>query len=239
MADVARARLQSEHPGWSVSSEPLFGDPAETLLKTIDVMRPDLVVVGSHGRSVPARLLLGSVSMELIHRAHCSVRVVRESTNTRGPVRILVAVDGSEQADACVEAVARRAWPPETEARVIAVQQTLVARVPEMVPIVEGRSLAAERAYRVVEASDRRERIELGFVASAAAGRLRSAGLAADSVVIDGDPRQDINAEAVRWKADCVFVGARGVGALDRLLLGSVSSAVVAHAHCTVEVVRH
>jgi nucleotide-binding universal stress UspA family protein len=63
-------------------------------------------------------------------------------------------------------------------------------------------------------------------------------GLTADAVVIEGDPRHDINAEAERWHADSVFVGARGVGALDRLLLGSVSGAVVTHAHCAIEVVR-
>jgi nucleotide-binding universal stress UspA family protein len=57
--------------------------------------------------------------------------------------------------------------------------------------------------------------------------------------VIDGDPRREINAEAERWHADSVFVGARGLGALDRLLLGSVSGAVVNHAHCAVEIVRH
>jgi hypothetical protein len=53
LAENGRIRVQSAFPGWSVSSEPLWGDPAKMLLKTIDVWKPDLVVVGSHGRSVP------------------------------------------------------------------------------------------------------------------------------------------------------------------------------------------
>ena len=44
--------------------------------------------------------------------------------------------------------------------------------------------------------------------------------------------------EAGEWNADTIFVGARGIGRLKRFLLGSVSSAVAAHADCSVEVVR-
>ena len=44
--------------------------------------------------------------------------------------------------------------------------------------------------------------------------------------------------EAERWGADCIFVGARGLNRLERLLLGSVSTAVAARARCSVEVVR-
>src|SRR6185503_1783690 len=112
---------QSMFPGWSVSSEPLWGDPAKLLLKTIEVRDPDLVVMGSHGRSTPARLLLGSVSAEIVHHAPCSVRVVREAAaKTHGPIRILIATDGSKSAQTCVDTVAGRSWPADTEAQVFA-----------------------------------------------------------------------------------------------------------------------
>jgi nucleotide-binding universal stress UspA family protein len=44
--------------------------------------------------------------------------------------------------------------------------------------------------------------------------------------------------EAERWGADLIVMGSRGLGAWNRLLLGSVSSAVVHHAKCSVEIVR-
>src|SRR5678816_1084093 len=97
LAENGRIRVQSIFPGWSVSSEPLWGDPAKMLLKTIDVWKPDIVVIGSHGRSIAGRLLLGSVSTELVHHAPCSVRVVRGAAKTEGPIRVLIATDGSEQ----------------------------------------------------------------------------------------------------------------------------------------------
>jgi nucleotide-binding universal stress UspA family protein len=238
LAETAQSRVQTHLPGWSVSSEPLWGNPAKILLKTIAVWKPDLVVVGSHGRTTAGRLLLGSVSTELVHHAPCSVRVVRSLSKNKGPIRILVGTDGSSEADVCVNAVGRRLWPKGTEARVLAVVETLVP-APTMVPTLESGTFAADPAYRVIEAADEKERVRLSGVADAAADRLQRAGLSASSLVVDGDPRQAILAEAERWRADSVFVGARGLGTLDRLLLGSVSDAMVHHGHCAVEIVRN
>lgn len=195
------------------------------------------MVVGSHGRSIPAKLLLGSVSTDLVHHAPCSVRVIRGPAKTDGPIRVLIATDGSDQAQVCVDAVARRSWPEGTEVRVVAIVQTLVP-VATFAPALEAQTFATEAAYRVIEESDERERIRLRSTADTDSERLEAGGLKSDCIVITGDPRMDINAEAERWGADSIFVGARGLGALDRLLLGSVSGAVVNHAHCTVEIVR-
>ena len=238
LAEEGRKRVQSNFPGWSVSSEPLWGDAATILLKTIDVWKPDLVVIGSHGRSVPARLVMGSVSAQIVHRAPCSVRVVRGPAKTELPIRILIGTDGSECAEACVNAVARRWWPEGTEARILAVMQTLVP-VPVTVPALEAQTFASEGAYLVIEQADERESIRLRDAVESAADRFERAGLTVSGTVVDGDPRRELNAEAERWGADCVFVGARGLGALNRLLLGSVSGAVLAHAHHAVEIVRH
>ena len=56
--------------------------------------------------------------------------------------------------------------------------------------------------------------------------------------IIGGPPSQVIVEEAENWGADLILMGSRGLGAWNRLLLGSVSSAVVHHARCSVEIVR-
>jgi nucleotide-binding universal stress UspA family protein len=56
--------------------------------------------------------------------------------------------------------------------------------------------------------------------------------------VLEGSPRETIVDEADRWGADLIVMGSRGLSALNRLLLGSVSNAVVHHAKCSVEIVR-
>ena len=54
------------------------GDPREVLLRLVDDERVDLIVMGSHGRTGLAKLLLGSVSSHVVTHAHCSVLVVKE-----------------------------------------------------------------------------------------------------------------------------------------------------------------
>jgi len=63
--------------------------------------------------------------------------------------------------------------------------------------------------------------------------------LTISSEIIQGAPRQTIVEEAERWHANLIVMGSRGLGAWNRLLLGSVSSAVVHHAKCSVEIVRN
>ena len=56
--------------------------------------------------------------------------------------------------------------------------------------------------------------------------------------VVSGSPKRVILEQAEAFGADLIMVGSRGLGAWDRLLLGSVSQAVATHANCSVEIVR-
>jgi nucleotide-binding universal stress UspA family protein len=68
---------------------------------------------------------------------------------------------------------------------------------------------------------------------------LQAAGLEASSLIYDGNPKKELVRQAEEWDAECIFVGSIGFhNALERFLLGSVSAAVAARAHCSVEVVR-
>lgn len=61
----------------SIITEVLFGSPESRIVELADEMKPELVIVGSHGYSGWERLLLGSVSDAVVHHAPCSVLVVR------------------------------------------------------------------------------------------------------------------------------------------------------------------
>ena len=56
--------------------------------------------------------------------------------------------------------------------------------------------------------------------------------------VLAGSPKRVILEEADAFEADLIVLGSRGLGAWDRMLLGSVSQTVAAHAKCSVEIVR-
>ncbi len=55
----------------------LRGDPLDAILAYLEQAPPELVVVGTRGRSRGSRLLLGSVSSRLVSEAPCPVLVVR------------------------------------------------------------------------------------------------------------------------------------------------------------------
>lgn len=52
------------------------GDPVTGMLEVIDELKPDLVVVGSHGRGAVMRALMGSVSERLLRRSTVPVLVI-------------------------------------------------------------------------------------------------------------------------------------------------------------------
>jgi nucleotide-binding universal stress UspA family protein len=56
--------------------------------------------------------------------------------------------------------------------------------------------------------------------------------------VLRGSPERAIIEEAEKWGADLIVVGSHGYGFWERIFLGSVSTAVVHHAPCSVMVVR-
>jgi nucleotide-binding universal stress UspA family protein len=64
--------------GLTTEARVLTGDPRETLLETATRERVDLIVVGSHGRSGIAKLLLGSVASHIVTHSPCSVMVVKK-----------------------------------------------------------------------------------------------------------------------------------------------------------------
>src|SRR3712207_2372828 len=108
LAEGAAQCLRDAFPGWDVCSEAAADSPAWALVKKSYEWKPDLVVVGAHGHTVlGGRLILGSVSQRVLYEARCSVRVARDGERKQAgtPVRLVVGMDGSSDADAAVAAV--------------------------------------------------------------------------------------------------------------------------------------
>jgi nucleotide-binding universal stress UspA family protein len=59
-----------------------------------------------------------------------------------------------------------------------------------------------------------------------------------ETVLREGTPEIEIVEEAKQWGADLIVIGSHGHTGFKRLVLGSVAHSVVAHAPCSVEVVR-
>lgn len=59
-----------------------------------------------------------------------------------------------------------------------------------------------------------------------------------DVEIVQGDPAEEIIRLSNIYKTDLIIIGSRGLTGLNRVLKGSVSSQVVADAHCSVWVVK-
>jgi nucleotide-binding universal stress UspA family protein len=63
-------------------------------------------------------------------------------------------------------------------------------------------------------------------------------GKVAETHLRSGDPDKEILRAAESLGVGLIVIGSRGLGAVSRALMGSVSDSVVRHAHCPVFVVR-
>ena len=210
----ASDQVRSFFPQWSVRAETLAGPAALELIRKADEWKPDLIVVGSHGRSAISRFILGSVSKKVVTDSDHSVRVSRGNLekDLSEPAKLVIGVDASAEAEQAVRAVGSRVWPYGTEVQIIAVDDGSSP----MFTHTAGRMVAwAENALSLI-------------------------GLKTSVLWEKGDPRRVLIDQAQAWDADSIFVGGRRFsGALERFQLGSVATALVTKAHCSVEVVRN
>jgi nucleotide-binding universal stress UspA family protein len=63
-------------PGTTISTHIASGDAPHEILEFIEQHKPDLVVVGTHGRTGPRRWLLGSVAERIVQHSACPVLTV-------------------------------------------------------------------------------------------------------------------------------------------------------------------
>jgi nucleotide-binding universal stress UspA family protein len=226
LAHSAENVIKTLFPDWEIRAEAATGSPASMLIWKADQWEPDLIVTGSQGHTALGRFFFGSVSQKVLHEAHCSVRVARSGNKKADePVRIVVGIDGSEYSRAAVKVITTRHWPAGSEARVV----TAVGTFP---PVASDEMVVEVEEWIAAE----NERIRVAV--EDAAGRLREARLGVSHVVKEDLPKRLLCDEAESWGADSIFVGAQGMGRVERALIGAVSSAVAARAHCSVEVVR-
>lgn len=152
-----QARLEDENV--KVSSAILRGHAAASLLDYEKQVKPDLVVMATHGRTGLARFAMGSVTDRLVREGIAPVLVTRMSTEPSGSLeRALLMLDGSGRAE-------------------------------QALPLIEslaGKPIEKVTLYRVV--GNPADRGAAGAYLEGVAARLARAGLQTEMMVDIGDP---------------------------------------------------
>lgn len=203
-------RVRYRAPAIAVTSELLVGSASGLLVAR--GARAGLLVVGSRGRGGFAGLLAGSVSSQVVAQARGPVMVVRVPAwppSAGWPsLPVVVGVDGSAASAAALRFAAAEAWLRGVPLLVLHALAIAGPQAERLDPILAG---AVRRARWTPE-------------------------LAVRGRSVPGDPRH-VLLEASR-RAAAIVVGPRGGGGFAELRLGSVSQAVVRHAHCPVFVIH-
>ncbi|HLE20859.1 MAG TPA: universal stress protein [Vicinamibacteria bacterium] len=187
--------------------------PLEAILAEVERVKPDLIVMGTHGRTGVGKLVLGSVAEKVVRYAPINVMTVRKDATivgeSDGVKRLLVPVDFTD--------FSRRAL--ETASAMVSEKGSLTVVHVVASPIHP--SFYAGGITRLFDVDPElpsriRENLEKWL-----------GDHPAEIVVTEGDIAAEILKTAEKTRAELIVMGTRGLTGIDHLLLGSVCERVV------------
>lgn len=206
-----------------------WGHPVEQILRAAEERATDLIVMGTHGHSGLARLLLGSVAERVAHLALCPVLLVRGRPT--GIRRIVLGVETSEGGERAAEWLCRFPLPAGCEVRLVTVLPNLHELARERMLITPPLS---ERPIPLYEWQREQASLHLARTASA----FGAVGKTAVTEIRSGDIAPGLLEVADDEGAELIVVGSHGASTGANAPLGSVAHHVVSHSRCSVLVVR-
>lgn len=238
----ARARLQ--RAGLRPVVRYAVGRPATEISATADKNNVDLLVLGSHGHSALAGMLLGSVTNEVLVRTKRAMLIVRGKAKSHAEsLKVGIAVDGSRYGREAVKYVLRHlelfgARPRITLVHVV--QNFALTGMPSMADIAppafsEGEVQALQA--RAFEDAIAPLRALVKKVVEGAPSHLAPV-VEAHEVRLIGDPGNELSAYA-KEKLDLLVLGSHGYGAFKAAVMGSVATRVTANCTVPLLLVRH
>ena len=227
VVDEARATLAPR--GFDIETDVVIGKPQHEISRIAGEWNADLVVLGARGLGRIRLFLLGSVSLAVARHVSCPVLVVKGLPRKLGS--ILVGMDGSEDSFQALRFLLSLPLARQTKLRLLSVVEPI--RYPTSAP-------GAVRAHlaRMLKEIENERRGELEKVLEKATAELEGSLTRVTRSTPTGNPADVIVAAATAHDADLVVVGARGLGGMTRLLLGSVSEKVLGYARCPVLIVK-
>jgi nucleotide-binding universal stress UspA family protein len=201
--------------------------------------RCDLIVLGARGTGPVRERAIGAVSGHIIDHAKLPVLLVRCLEGWPAePLRVLLASDGSTTSRHAGEVLHRLTWPRSTTGLTITV---IESQAPQRLPEWLAERLDDQQLEQLGMGRfccDAAEEKRLRQEAAAWCGELPEIFAGHEPLVAFGHAAEAVLAAVSAHHIDLVVVGARRLGPIQRLLLGSTSSQVAEHAPCSVLIVR-
>jgi nucleotide-binding universal stress UspA family protein len=201
------------------------------ILKCARTEQCDLIVIGTHGHGAVARALMGSVAQKVTRESEIPVMVVREGVSQRHPAyeKILVPTDFSDTSMKALDIAVRFANLSEADLHVIHVVDW-----PTITLLTTGYP-----GYPTLQVSQPHP--EEWKVDKTLHEMLKRKELVGDirTKTVIGDPVDEILLYASKEKIDFIVMGTHGRRGLERVLLGSTTSAVIAKSEIPVMTISY
>ena len=204
--------------GVKIESLVRWGKPAEEILRQAHQMSADLVVIGAKGVADLPRFPLGSIAQKVMKYADASVLLAREATAEIR--RVLLATDGSRHSDAVAHFLLQLPLPCRSQVILVTALQSHTTALLKM-PTVDfetNRRILAE----LKEAEERAAR----RVTYKLKEQFEEKGYDTESLILRGDPAEEIIMVSRTLNPDLIAVGAKGLTGIQSFLLGSVAQRV-------------
>jgi nucleotide-binding universal stress UspA family protein len=222
---LAKTDLQSAYGlNGAVESIVCEGEPPEVIVDTARGKKADLIALGTYGRRGLKRLLMGSVTSQVILDAPCDVLVVkRPCTGCTGSYRsLLVPFDGSISSE---KALLRAVALAKTDGAEIAVLY-VIPRYEEMVDFFKTEAIKKSLYQEAEKIVGGAEKLASGL------------GLSIKAVVQEGHAGDKIVEIANTMKHDLIVVGTHGWSGMNKAIMGSTVERVISHASCPILIAK-
>jgi nucleotide-binding universal stress UspA family protein len=219
----------------------LHGHPASTIIDFANDYKPDLIILGAKGLRATLGILLGGVAQQVVEHAQWPVLVYRHTNLV--PHRFLVAVDGSDQTISVLNFLSHLPINKDAEWSLVHVVPPLPAYEPGNVPTTWYLGSDVFRASPIEPITDQDDWIQkndaLGNnILDQAINSLNLLSIQPNKILLHGDAATEILEYSHNNSIDMIFVGSRGLSAVQGWLLGSVSRKLVHYARCSVLIVK-
>lgn len=200
------------------------GEPPEVIADIAKGKKADLIVLGTYGRRGLNRLLMGSVTSQVIVNAPIDVLVVKKPcSECKGEYRsILVPFDGSEFSK---KAIIRACQLSKVDAGEITALY-VIPRYEEMIDFFRTDSIK-KSLYQ-----------EANKIINGAVSLASTQGIAIKKEIVEGAADEKIVEIGKKLNKDLIVMGSHGYRGVNKAILGSTAERVIVNASCPVLVVK-
>jgi nucleotide-binding universal stress UspA family protein len=208
----------------SVESIVCEGEPPDVIVETAQGKKADLIALGTYGRKGLKRLLMGSVTSQVILNSPCDVLVVKKPCDkcVGNYKSLLVPFDGSASSRKALVRACELSKNDDSEVSVLYV----IPRYEEMMEFFKTDTIKKslyEEAEKIAEGAKK--------IAA-------TQGVQIKAVVQEGHAGEKIVEIAGKFGNDLIVMGTHGWRGMDKAMLGSTAERIIAYASCPILIVK-